>query len=364
MSEHKIKVGITHGDINGIGYEIIIKALCDPRVVELFTPVVYGSARAASFYRKGIEGAENFSFNLVASPREANPKRANLINCVDDNIRIEPGTSTPEAGAASAAALNAAVADLKAGLIDVLVTAPINKENVQSDAFRFTGHTEFLAAAAGGRQPLMMMISDTLKVGLLTIHIPVSEVAKGITREGIVSHLQELRESLIRDFGVVEPRIAVLALNPHAGDGGLLGPEENEIIRPAVVEASDKGILAFGPFAADGFFAARSYLKYDAMLAMYHDQGLAPFKALSPDGVNFTAGLPFIRTSPAHGVGYDIAGKGIADESSMREAIYAAIDIFRNRCRRAEMTRRPLQRFERDRGADVSVNDLPQTSDN
>ena len=361
MSEHKIKVGITHGDINGIGYEIIIKALCDSHITELFTPIIYGSAKAVACYRKGIEGAENFSVNQITSARDANAKRVNLVNCVDENIRIEPGVSTPEAGAAAAAALHAAVADLKAGVIDVLVTAPINKENIQSETFHFTGHTEFLAAEADGIQPLMLMISDTLKVGLLTIHIPVSQIASGVTKKGIVSHLKELRESLIRDFAVVEPRLAVLALNPHAGDGGLLGTEEEEIIRPAVVEASDNGMLAFGPFAADGFFASGNYLKYDAMLAMYHDQGLAPFKALSPDGVNYTAGLPFVRTSPAHGVGYDIAGTGKADPSSMRAAIYAAIDIFRNRRRYADMTRHPLQHYERERGADVSVNDLPQT---
>lgn len=293
MSDNKIKIGITHGDANGIGYEVIVKSLCDPRICELCTPVVYGSAKAAGFYKKQIEGAENLSFNIVGSAAEANPKRVNLVNCCSDELRVEPGEMTPAAGAASVAALKAAAADLKAGTIDAVVTGPICKENVQGEAFRFTGHTEFFASEFGG-EPLMMMCSDLLKVGLVTVHIPVSAVSASISKEGILSKLRALRHALIQDFSVREPRIAVLSLNPHAGDGGLIGQEEEQIIAPAIQAAFAEKILAFGPFPADGFFAAAAYRKYDAVLAMYHDQGLAPFKALSEGGVNFTAGLPVV----------------------------------------------------------------------
>ena len=290
MSEAKIKVGITQGDINGIGYEVIIKSLLDPRMCELCTPVVYGSAKAAGFYRRQVEDAENFNFNIIGKASEANPRRVNLIDCTPGELRIEPGQLTAEAGKASIAALKAAAADLKAGAIDVVVTAPISKENVHEAGFDFTGHTEFFAAQFGG-EPLMMMCSDLLKVGLVTIHIPLEEVSRSVTEEKILASLRGLRSSLIRDFSVREPRIAVLALNPHAGDGGVIGTEEREIITPAIRTAFSEGILAFGPFPADGFFASGGYARYDAVLAMYHAQGLAPFKALSPDGVNFTAGL-------------------------------------------------------------------------
>lgn len=359
MSEHKLKIGITQGDINGIGYEVIIKALNDPRICELCTPVIYGSSKAVGFYKKLIADAENFGVNQIASPREASPKRVNLINCVTEEIRIEPGAMTPEAGAASVAALEAAASDLKAGLIDAVVTAPICKENVQREDFAFTGHTEFFAARFGG-QPLMIMCSELLKVGLQTIHIPLAEVAPAITADKITATLRKLRQALIQDFAIHEPRIAVFGLNPHAGDGGVIGSEEAGIILPAIQQASRDKVLAYGPFAADGFFAAASYRKYDAMLAMYHDQGLAPFKALSDDGVNFTAGLGIVRTSPAHGTGFDIAGQDKADPGSMREAIYAAMDIVRNRRRWAEISANPLQKFKRESGADVSVKDLPQ----
>ena len=251
--------------------------------------------------------------------------------------------------------------DLKAGHLDALVTAPFDKETVQADDFRYTGHTEYLSAELQG-ESMMIMCSDVLRVGLVTKHIPVSEIAANIKREKIVKDLHTLRRSLIGDFGIVEPRIAVMALNPHAGDGGLLGREEQEIIKPAIVEAFGQGVLAFGPFAADGLFAGGGYAKYDGILAMYHDQGLAPFKTLSPDGVNFTAGLSAVRTSPDHGTAFDIAGQDKADEQSMRNAIYTAIDIVEHRIAWAEWTRNPLQRAERERGGrDVSVRDLPQT---
>ena len=360
MPENKFKIGITQGDTNGIGWEIILKALADPRMTELFTPVVYGSPKAAAYYRNTVAEIEAFSFNPVASAAEARRGKANLVAC-GETADIAPGKPTPEAGRAAVEALCAAMRDLKAGHLDALVTAPFDKETVQADDFRYTGHTEYLAAELEG-EAMMILCSDVLRVGLVTKHIPVSEIARNITKERIVRDLDTLRRALIEDFGIVEPRIAVMALNPHAGDGGLLGREEQEIIRPAIVEAFDKGVLAFGPFAADGLFAGGGYAKYDGILAMYHDQGLAPFKTLSPDGVNFTAGLSAVRTSPDHGTAFDIAGKDKADPQSMRNAIYAAIDIAEHRRAWAEWTRNPLQRAERDRGGrDVSVKDLPQT---
>ena len=360
MPENKFKIGITQGDTNGIGWEIILKALADPRMTELFTPVVYGSPKAAAYYRNTVAEIEAFSFNPVASAAEARRGKANLVAC-GETADIAPGKPTPEAGRAAVEALCAAMRDLKAGHLDALVTAPFDKETVQADDFRYTGHTESLAAELEG-EAMMILCSDVLRVGLVTKHIPVSEIARNITKERIVRDLGTLRRALIEDFGIVEPRIAVMALNPHAGDGGLLGREEQEIIRPAIVEAFSKGVLAFGPFAADGLFAGGGYAKYDGILAMYHDQGLAPFKSLSPDGVNFTAGLSAVRTSPDHGTAFDIAGKDKADPQSMRNAIYAAIDIAEHRRAWAEWTRNPLQRAERDRGGrDVSVKDLPQT---
>ena len=360
MPENKFKIGITQGDTNGIGWEIILKALADPRMTELFTPVVYGSPKAAAYYRNTVAEIEAFSFNPVASAAEARRGKANLVAC-GETADIAPGKPTPEAGRAAVEALCAAMRDLKAGHLDALVTAPFDKETVQADDFRDTGHTKSLAAELDG-EAMMILCSDVLRVGLVTKHIPVSEIARNITKERIVRDLGTLRRALIEDFGIVEPRIAVMALNPHAGDGGLLGREEQEIIRPAIVEAFSKGVLAFGPFAADGLFAGGGYAKYDGILAMYHDQGLAPFKSLSPDGVNFTAGLSAVRTSPDHGTAFDIAGKDKADPQSMRNAIYAAIDIAEHRRAWAEWTRNPLQRAERDRGGrDVSVKDLPQT---
>jgi 4-hydroxythreonine-4-phosphate dehydrogenase len=333
----KIKVGITLGDTAGIGPEVVAKALSDSRMWDMFTPVVYGPARALEPFK-----GEEFQYTTVASASEARPKRVNLIDCTDEN--------------AARQALIHVVEDKKKGLIDVIVTAPINKETID---FGHTGHTEFFAAQFGG-QPLMMMCSELLKIGLATTHLPLHEVSKKINKGLITSKLQQLRQSLKQDFGIVEPRIAVLALNPHSGDGGLLGDEEKNIIKPAIEES---GALAFGPFAADGFFAAANYKKYDAILAMYHDQGLIPFKALTPEGVNFTAGLSVVRTSPDHGVAYDIAGKNLAAPDSTREAIYLALDILRNRIRWNEMNKNPLQHFEREKGhKDLSVKDLiPET---
>ena len=308
MSENRLKIGITQGDPNGIGWEVILKTFADPRMTELCTPVIYGSLKAAEFYQKTIADLEPVPFHIASSIHEIRRGKINLILCGDET-KIEPGTASPEAGRAAAEALHAAVRDLRDEQLDALVTAPIDKESIQSDDFRYTGHTEFLAAELGG-EPLMMMCSDLLRMGLVTIHIPVTEISHDLTRQKIVTRLEQLRSSLKADFGIVEPRIAVLALNPHAGDGGLLGSEEEHIIRPAVNEAYEKGILAFGPFAADGFFASGHYRDYDAVLAMYHDQGLTPFKTLSPDGVNFTACLGSVRTSPDHGVRHRRTGQG------------------------------------------------------
>lgn len=344
----KIKVGITHGDFNGISYEIIIKSLLDPRIFELCTPVVYGSAKIAGYYKGMIPDAESFSFNVITDPEQANPKRANMVVCVDENAKVEPGQPTVISGQYAVASLNAAVRDLKAGKIDVLVTCPINKKNTTGDDFGFIGHTEYLAAQFGDAEPLMFMVSDTLKVGLVTMHMPLVKVPGAVTTEAVLGHIRAIKRSLERDFSISGPKIAVLGLNPHAGDEGLLGDEEREIIIPAIQSAKYENILAFGPFAADGFFGSGAYTKFDAVLAMYHDQGLAPFKALTfADGVNFTAGLSIVRTSPAHGVGFDIAGKMLADPSPMRAAIYQAIDIYRNRQVFDEISANPLQHFSR-----------------
>lgn len=357
---NKIRVGITHGDFNGISYEIIIKSLLDPRIFELCTPVVYGSAKVAGYYKTMMPDAENFTFNIITDPEQANPKRANMIVCVDENVKVEPGQPTVISGQYAIASLNAAVRDLKAGKIDVLVTCPINKKNTTGDDFGFIGHTEYLAAEFGDAEPLMFMVSDTLKVGLVTMHIPLARVPEAVTTEAVLGHIRALKRSLERDFNIVGPKIAVLGLNPHAGDDGLLGTEEQEVIIPAIQSAKYENILAFGPFAADGFFGSGAYRKFDAVLAMYHDQGLAPFKALTfADGVNFTAGLSVVRTSPAHGVGFDIAGKMVADAAPLRAAIYQAIDIFRNRQVFDEASADPLQHFskndrERGRGSERS----------
>jgi 4-hydroxythreonine-4-phosphate dehydrogenase len=288
--------------------------------------------------------AVNFSFNNIRTAEEAHPKKANMINCLDDNTRVELGKSTPQGGEAAIISLEKAVADLKKGKIDVLITAPIDKQNVQSENFHFSGHTEYLKSQAGAEEVLMFMIGESMRIGIATGHVPISQVSGLITKESLVKKIRLMNQSLILDFGIRKPRIAVLGLNPHAGDNSLLGTEEEEIISPAIQKAQSEGILTFGPFPADGFFGAGTFTKFDGILAMYHDQGLTPFKALSFDsGVNFTAGLPFIRTSPVHGTAFDIAGKGEASENSFRQAIFLACDIFRNRQMYAEMTKNPLK---------------------
>ena len=343
MEKKPLLTGISHGDINGIGYEVIIKALSDPAIYDICTPVVYGSPKVAAYHRKALN-LNNFNFNNIRVADDAHIRKANLINCLDDNIRVELGKSTTQGGEAALISLEKAVEDLKTGKIDVLVTAPIDKKNVQSDNFHFNGHTDYLKSVAGADGALMFMISESMKIGMATDHVPLNKVPGLITVETILNKIRLMNKSLILDFGIRKPRIAVLGLNPHAGDNSLIGTEEAEIINPAIELAQKEGIMTFGAFPADGFFGAGSFTKFDGILAMYHDQGLTPFKALSFDtGVNFTAGLPFIRTSPVHGTAFTIAGKGEASENSFRQAIYLACDIFRNRQMHAEISVNPLR---------------------
>jgi 4-hydroxythreonine-4-phosphate dehydrogenase len=331
MKEHRLRVGITQGDINGISYEVILKTLMDSRIYESCTPIIYGSPKVVAYHRKALN-MNNISLTTIRTADEAHSRKANIINCLDDNVRVELGKSTPQAGEASLISLQAAIADLKGGKIDVLVTGPINKSNIQSESFSFAGHTDYLKEQFASQEALMIMVSDLVKVALVTGHVPISQVPSLITVNTILSKLRVLNQSLINDFAIRRPRIAVLALNPHAGDEGLIGHEEIEIIIPAIEKAKQEGMLVFGPFPADGFFGSDSFTKFDAVMAMYHDQGLAPFKSLVfEDGVNFTAGLPIVRTSPAHGTAYELVGKDVASENSFRQALYLACDIFKNR---------------------------------
>jgi 4-hydroxythreonine-4-phosphate dehydrogenase len=342
----KIKLGISHGDINGIGYEVILKSLLDNRINDFFTPILYGSPKVLAYHRKALN-IENFSLYTIRHPSEANPKRANIINCIDDNVRVELGKSTTVAGQSSLKALERAVEDTKNGEIDALVTAPINKDNIQSDKFSFPGHTEYLKHKFKVKDVLMLMVSENLKVGVITGHIPLKDVPEKITEELILQKIRILNQSLIEDFNISKPKIAVLGLNPHSGDNGLIGKEEIEIIIPALKKAQAENIVAMGPYAADGLFGSKDYAKFDAILAMYHDQGLAPFKSISfTSGVNYTAGLPFIRTSPAHGTAYEIAGKDEASPDSFRQAMYLALDIYKNRMRYKKWNENPLKKSQ------------------
>lgn len=357
MEGNTIKIGITHGDINGIGYEVILKMLDDNRILELCTPIIYGSAKIAAFYRKAL-GMQQQQLHQINNVAEARDGAVNIINVVGEECKVEPGQSTKEAGAAAFAALEKAVQDVSAGALDAIVTAPINKDNIQSDLFTFPGHTEYLEASVGGKA-LMVLFNRDIRVALVTTHLPISKIAENITAERIVEKLKIFSDSLRSDFAIVHPRIAVLALNPHAGENGLLGSEEQDVIIPAITAAKEQGVECYGPYAADGFFGSGLFKHFDGILAMYHDQGLAPFKTMAMDsGVNFTAGLPIVRTSPDHGTGYDIAGEGKASEQSMREALYAAIDITRNRERYKEMTANPLRRQYFDKSKDNVVLDL------
>ncbi len=342
MKGDKVILGITHGDINGISYEVIMKSLLDNRIFDLCTPVVYGSPKVAAYHRKTLN-LENFSFNSIRSVEEAQSRKANIINCIDESARVELGKSTPYAGEASLRALETAVRDMADGKIDALVTAPVSKPNIQKDEFNFTGHTEYLENHFKCDGVVMLMINELMRIGVVTTHVPLAKVQEYITRDTILNKMKILNKSLLVDFTVRKPRIAVLGLNPHAGDEGLLGDEEEKEIIPAIKQAQAENILAFGPYPADGFFGAGTYRNFDAVLAMYHDQGLIPFKALTTaGGVNYTAGLPVVRTSPAHGTAYEIAGKNEASPDSFREAVYMACDIFRNRLRYKEMSSNPL----------------------
>ncbi|HYK77695.1 MAG TPA: 4-hydroxythreonine-4-phosphate dehydrogenase PdxA [Daejeonella sp.] len=347
----KIKVGISIGDVNGIGLEVIIKTLMDSRILEYCTPIVYGHTKVASFHRKTL-AINDFSFNVINNPAQANEKRPNMINCWDEDVKIDLGQATPIGGKYAFLSLERAVNDLLAGDIDALVTAPINKHNIQNEDFQFAGHTEYIQAKTNSADSLMFLVSEDMRIGVVTGHIPVAEIPGKISREKIISKLKLMNESLKKDFWIQKPKIAVLGLNPHAGDAGLIGNEEIETIIPAIAEANNQGVFALGPYAADGFFANHTYTQFDGVLAMYHDQGLIPFKQISfENGVNFTAGLPVVRTSPDHGTGYDIAGQNKASENSFREALFTAINIVKRRRETAELNANPLKisRLSKDR---------------
>jgi len=351
METEKIIIGITHGDINGVGYEVILKTLADSRMLETFIPVIYGSHKVAAYHRKNLD-LQGFNLNVINSLEEVNPKRVNIINCVDDDIKVDLGVSTTDAGKAALAALERATEDLRSGGLQALVTAPINKKNIQSANFKFPGHTEYLEEKFGtGTPALMMLINDVMRVAVVTGHIPVSRISTELTEKLIVDKLIVFNESLKKDFSIGRPRIAVLGLNPHAGDNGVIGDEEQTVIIPAMKKAESKGILCVGPYPSDGFFGSGNFDKFDGVLAMYHDQGLIPFKTVSMDtGVNFTAGLSVIRTSPDHGTAYDIVGKNLASEESFRQALYLAYDVYQSRKWNDEIKANPLkteQRVER-----------------
>lgn len=342
--KHTTVVGITQGDTNGIGYETIIKALSDARMLESCTPVIYGSSRFFGIYKRDIPETEQLVTNVINSASDARPKRVNIINAVADNLGIEIGQPTVDGAKAAMQALSAGVADLKDGKIDALVTAPFNKHTMSQANFGYPGHTEYLTKEFGAKDSLMFLCNHTMRIGVATNHLPIAKVSSALSKDLIVSKLRLMNESLKRDFGLIRPKIAVLGLNPHGGDGGSIGTEEIEIIQPAVEAANAENILAFGPFSADGFFGTGIFSNYDAVLAMYHDQGLIPFKALAfDDGVNYTAGLPGIRTSPDHGTAFDIAGKNRANPGPMMAAIYCAIDIANNRRLYDEMTANPME---------------------
>jgi 4-hydroxythreonine-4-phosphate dehydrogenase len=342
----QIKIGITLGDINGIGPEVVIKALQDNRILTNCTVVIYGSTKVLAAHNKTIDG--EFAYQSIKENEKPDPKKINVINCWSEEIAVEFGQKTLHGGQCAFKALEAATQDLAAGKIDVLVTAPISKENIQNAGFQFPGHTEYLAAIANEKEALMMMVSDNLRVALVSAHLSLKDAVAQLNKEKIVNKVLAVESSLKRDFKIVRPKIAVLGLNPHAGEKGTLGKEEIEIINPAINELQSKGILAYGPYPSDGFFGSAAITQFDAVVAMYHDQGLTPFKALAFDtGVNFTAGLPIVRTSPDHGTAFDIAGQNKASEQSMRNAIYLAMDVFYNRKFFKEITANPLNVLEK-----------------
>lgn len=338
----QVRIGFTHGDVNGIGYEIIIKTLADKRINELITPIVFGHSKVASYHRKTLK-LKDFNFNLIKRVGAANPRRANIINIDDREVKIDLGMSTPIGGRMAYLSLISAVEALEREEIDAVVTSPINKKNIQSEEFNFPGHTEFFADRYHVSDYLMLMVSGKLRIGVISGHIPLREVPDALNEDLVLRKIGIMNDSLIRDFAIPKPRIAVLGLNPHAGDNGLIGKEEQDVLIPAIKKAYDDDILVFGPYPADGFFGTSAYTHFDGILAIYHDQGMLPFKTLAfESGVNYTAGLPVVRTSPAHGTAYDIAGKDQAEASSMRAAVYLAAEIFRNRKAYDEMNENPL----------------------
>lgn len=345
MKRHnkKIKAAISCGDINGVGLEVVIKSFIDTRMFEFCTPMVYSHAKTAAAYRKEV-GIQDFSFNVVTSHDKSNVKKVNLISVMDDQIDISFGSVTKEAGELAYKSLTSATDALASNHADVLITAPINKTNIPWESDEIKGHTEYLAHYANEDNPLMLMVHNALRVGVVTGHVPLKEVSNVLTKDKIVTTLEVFQKSLIQDFNIHQPKIAVLGLNPHAGDNGVIGKEESEMIIPAIEEFNANNGIAIGPFPSDGFFGSGQYKKFDGVLAMYHDQGLIPFKTISNnEGVNFTAGLPIVRTSPDHGTAFDIAGKNEADPSSFRNAIYLALDIYRNRKNYRELSSNVLK---------------------
>ncbi|MDI5893882.1 4-hydroxythreonine-4-phosphate dehydrogenase PdxA [Flavobacterium algoritolerans] len=340
-----IIVGISIGDLNGIGSEVVLKTFEDSRMLELCTPVIFANVKLLSFVKKSFQSAS--LLHGIDKLDQIVPGKINVLNLWREGVDLNLGVNDPKAGEYAIKSFVAATKALKDGLVDVLVTAPINKYNIQSEEFKFPGHTDYLDQELEGNA-LMLMVQDNLRVGLLTDHIPLSEVASHLTEELIKRKIETVKQSLIQDFSINKPKIAVLGLNPHCGDGGVIGTEDDLVIKPTLKKIFDKGTLVFGPFAADGFFGSSQYEKYDAIIAAYHDQGLIPFKTLSfGNGVNYTAGLNKIRTSPDHGTAYDIAGKGVADFNSFKEAVYLAIDIYHSRNQYAEISVKPLKTKEK-----------------
>jgi len=342
MSDEKIRIGISQGDINGIGLEVILKTLMEPSIVDICTPILFSSQKTVSYYRK-VLGIEEFNFNAIRDLSQVNTKKVNVVICYEEEINIEMGKPSDTGGKYALISLEKATEALLNKTIDALVTAPINKHTIQSATFNYPGHTEYLAAKLGG-EPLMLLCSDELRVAVVTGHVALKDVSGKITTEQVSKKIDKLHRSLVEDFGIRKPKIAVLGLNPHAGDNGVIGNEDNDVIVPAVNKAFGENKFVYGPYSADGFFGNATYKQFDGVLAMYHDQGLIPFKTISfNNGVNYTAGLNAVRTSPDHGTGYDIAGKNIANEMSFKKALYTAIDVFRNRKLYAKITENPLQ---------------------
>ena len=359
--KEKLKIGITQGDINSISYEVILKNLAIPELYEPHAVVLYGSPKVAAYHKKNLD--LNLALKTVESANDAAYGAVSVINCNEEDVKVDLGQATKVAGLAAFQALEKACADLKAGLIDVLVTGPINKSCIQSESFHFPGHTEYLEDVFADGQPgLMLMVCDKMRVAVATGHIAIDTLPQQLTMDLIMQKARLLNKSLVYDFAIQRPRIAILALNPHAGDEGLIGKQEQEVLIPAIEQLQQEGIYCYGPYPADGFFGSDKYKLFDGVLAMYHDQGLIPFKALSEGrGVNFTSGLPIVRTSPAHGTAYDLVGQQTADESSFREAFYLAIDVYRNRERYEEMYRHPLRKQHIEQVGDLS--DLPVQED-